>query len=122
MLKFQIANEPQGYVVMAYMPTAENVYGWMPLRNFGDRQGDAIDFRDTDAPKLTLGQLRALVKRYNPNVRYQRINGRRYVRQYIANTCEKCLLYRIDGDDVGTCTITDNIVEASQEACTDFRK
>jgi hypothetical protein len=107
---------------MAYMPDAENVYRWQPLRNFGDRQGDAIIFRDSDAPKLTVAQLRRLAKQYNQDVKYMRYSATRFVRQRIMPMCEQCLFYRIDGDDVGTCTITDNIVEASQEACTDFRK
>lgn len=32
-------------------------------------------------------------------------------------TCEGCIFYRIDGDDIGTWSITENIVEPSQEAC-----
>lgn len=32
-------------------------------------------------------------------------------------TCESCIFYRIDCDDIGTCSITENIVEPSQEAC-----
>lgn len=32
-------------------------------------------------------------------------------------TCMSCIFYRIDGDDTGTCTVSDNIVEPQQEAC-----
>jgi hypothetical protein len=35
--------------------------------------------------------------------------------------CKTCVFYREDADDVGTCQITDNIVDASQEACNDYR-
>lgn len=122
MLKFQIANEPCGYVVMAYMPVADNAYRWQPLRNFGDRQGDAMIYRDSDAPRLTPAQLRHLAKNYDQNRKYIRVSRTRYVVQRTPRMCEQCLFYRIDGDDIGTCTITDNIVEASQEACTDYRK
>ncbi len=34
-----------------------------------------------------------------------------------AETCQSCLFYRTDGDDIGTCTISDNIVEPQQDAC-----
>lgn len=34
-------------------------------------------------------------------------------------TCQTCIFYQPDGDDIGTCTISDNIVEPSQEACND---
>lgn len=35
--------------------------------------------------------------------------------------CKSCLFYRADADDVGTCEITDNIVDAGQDACNDHR-
>jgi hypothetical protein len=35
--------------------------------------------------------------------------------------CKSCLLYHEDEEDIGTCKITDNIVDADQEACTDYR-
>lgn len=109
-------------MVMAYMLDAENVHRWMPIRNFGDRQGDAIIYRDYDAPRLTDSQLRILANKYDKDIKYARINHSRFVRQHDPRLCGQCLFYRIDGDDIGTCTITDNIVEASQEACTDYRK
>lgn len=34
-------------------------------------------------------------------------------------TCQSCIFYQPDGDDIGTCTISDNIVEPTQEACND---
>ena len=35
--------------------------------------------------------------------------------------CKSCLFYRADADDIGTCEITDNIVDAGQDACNDYR-
>lgn len=37
-------------------------------------------------------------------------------------TCQSCIFYRIDGDDIGTCTISDNIVEPQQEACNNHQR
>lgn len=34
-------------------------------------------------------------------------------------TCQSCIFYQADGDDVGTCNISENIVEPAQEACND---
>ncbi len=34
-------------------------------------------------------------------------------------TCQTRIFYQPDGDDIGTCTISDNIVEPLQEACND---
>lgn len=35
-------------------------------------------------------------------------------------TCEGCIFYHIDCDEIGACGIYENIVEATQEACNDF--
>ena len=37
-------------------------------------------------------------------------------------TCQSCIFYRIDGDDTGTCTVSDNIVEPQQEACNNHQR
>lgn len=37
-------------------------------------------------------------------------------------TYASCLFYQLDCEDVGTCKITENIVEAQQEACNDHIK
>lgn len=34
--------------------------------------------------------------------------------------CEGCIFYRLGEDEIGTCCITDNIVDAAQEACNDY--
>lgn len=35
--------------------------------------------------------------------------------------CANCLFFNLDGDDVGTCTISETIVEAQQEACNNHK-
>jgi hypothetical protein len=34
--------------------------------------------------------------------------------------CTDCLFFIEDDEEVGTCTITENIVEAAQDVCNDF--
>lgn len=52
-MQFQVSNTPDGYIVEANVVTDFNslIGSWRPLRNFGDRQGDAIAFRDIDCPE-----------------------------------------------------------------------
>ncbi|MBR5395775.1 MAG: hypothetical protein IK144_11965 [Bacteroidaceae bacterium] len=74
-------NYNNGYEVAVLMEDARGLRRWLPLRNFGDRQGDAKCFKYYDCPKLTDAQLRMLIKRFDRNVKYERINGRRFVKQ-----------------------------------------
>ena len=64
---FQVENLPEGYVVSCY-----HDWQWHSLRNFGDRQGDAICFRDYDCPKLDDTHIRMLEKAYSKEKRYIR--------------------------------------------------
>lgn len=80
MKRFQISNNPEGYVVEAFWPDADGMERWMPLRNFGDRQGDAIDYRDIDCPELSDTMIRALIKAYDKDRRYARSGKGRYYR------------------------------------------
>ena len=75
-MMFQIENTPGGYVVSCYYDQH-----WHPLRNFGDRQGDARFFKEHDCPKLEDGMIRVLIKHYNPSVKYIRLNGGRFKKQ-----------------------------------------
>lgn len=43
-----------------------------PLRNFGCRQSDAIEYRDNDLKDVTEAQLNMLIRIYNPKVKYKR--------------------------------------------------
>ena len=81
MAQFQISNEPWGYVVEVYWPDAFGNYHWHPLRNFGDRQGDAIDFRDIDCPTYEPKLIQTLIKMYDKQNKYKRLDGRRLYRQ-----------------------------------------
>lgn len=38
------------------------------------------------------------------------------------NSCINCIFYRLCDEDIGTCSISDNIVEALQDACVDYIK
>lgn len=81
MTRFQISNEPWGYVVEAYFPDKDGIERWLPLRNFGDRQGDALDFRDIDCPVLSDENIRVLINRYDWKVRYVRMEKHRFYKQ-----------------------------------------
>ncbi len=70
-----------GYEVTVLMEDERRLRRWFPLRNFGERQGDAKIFKMVDCPDLTDTQIRMLVKNFDRNVKYIRINGRRFVKQ-----------------------------------------
>lgn len=77
---FQVREENGDYIVDAYIIEDHNSLRgyWHPLRNFGERQGDAICFKEYDCPKLEDSQLKMLVKSYNNERKYIRINGRQF--------------------------------------------
>lgn len=79
---FQICNTPDGYVVNALVSEPPSSYrSWMPLRNFGDRQSDAIIFKNEDCPKLNEFLLKMLIRGYNKEIKYKRINSGKFVKQ-----------------------------------------
>ena len=82
-MQFQVAERNGDYIVEAYVIEDHNSLRgyWHPLRNFGERQGDAIAFRDYDCPKLSDAELRLLIKAYSPEKKYERINGRKFIIQ-----------------------------------------
>ena len=64
-----------GYEVCVVLPSLETGYlHTYPLRNFGERQGDAICFKMFDCPLLTDMQVRSLINSYDPSKKYRRIN------------------------------------------------
>jgi len=75
---FQVVNTSDGYIVQAfvYMPDGSRI--WKPLRNFGDRQSDALIFCHTDCPNLSELSLSNLVKMYNTKLKYKRISARQF--------------------------------------------
>lgn len=78
---FQISNEPHGYVVEVYIMDKDGIMRWRPLRNFGDRQGDARAFKEFDCPVLDEPVLRTLINRYDPAVKYMRLDKHRFYKQ-----------------------------------------
>ena len=79
-MMFQISNTDKGYVVEAFWPDKDGNRHWEPLRNFGDRQGDAIEYRDIDCPELDDKTIRIIIERYDPDVRYMRVKKHRFYR------------------------------------------
>lgn len=77
------------YIVQVFIDLGDGCSRWHPLRNFGERQGDSIAFKEYDCPRLNLEQIRALIHNYKADVKYERINGRRFIKQtgYDNRTC-----------------------------------
>ena len=72
---FQINNTKDGYIVEVFNTTTSH---WDPIANFGDHQGDAILFKNYDAPRLTEDQLRNLVEVYDKQEIFQRLAAGHY--------------------------------------------
>lgn len=70
------------YVVRAFVDLGDGTCRWYSLRNFGSRQGDSIEFKEFDCPLLSIEHIRVLARNYNADVKYERINGRRFVKQH----------------------------------------
>lgn len=72
-MMFQVENNPEGYVVSCYRESH-----WQPLRNFGERQGDARCFMLFDCPKLTDSEIGILARRYDKDRVYERVSSRQF--------------------------------------------
>ena len=68
-----------GYVVTAMVYDSFGYRREKPLRKFR-YQGDAMIFRDHDCPKLTEGQISALIRRYDPDTIYHRISENKFIK------------------------------------------
>ncbi len=77
-----VLNYNAGYEVGVEMVGELGTLTTLPLRNFGHRQGDAKVFQMEDCPKLTETELKSLIKRYDPTVKYKRINGRSFAKDH----------------------------------------
>ncbi len=66
-----------GYIVRVLYDMGEGLR-WYSLRNFGDRQGDSIAFKEFDCPNLTDVQVRMLIKNFDKNRKYIRIDSRHF--------------------------------------------
>lgn len=65
-----------GYTVDVRTQDERGCLSCIPLRSFGERQGDAIAFQLYDCPKLTDHQLKFLIKNYDARRHYIRVVGR----------------------------------------------
>lgn len=70
-----------GYEVCVLMANERGYTQYYPLRNFGERQGDALMFKEYDCPKLNEIQLKTLIKRYCKDIKWVRESGRRFIKQ-----------------------------------------
>ena len=71
-MEARIIKENGDYVVYAEIISSDGYTPFKPLRNFGCRQSDAIEYRDSDLKDVTEAQLNMLIKIYNPKVKYKR--------------------------------------------------
>lgn len=72
----QVESTHEGYVVSAYfILPPDTIERWHRLRNFGERQSDAYEFKN-DVQFLTNISLKVLSKRFDISVKYERINAR----------------------------------------------
>lgn len=76
----QIENTPDGYIVGVYLRDGNGYGQWHRLRNFGDRQGDAIEFREYDLPGFTDQQINLFIKTFDVDQKYIRKAKGRYVK------------------------------------------
>lgn len=68
-----------GYIVTCTKIWEDGSLRSRPLRKFHE-QGDAIFFKMTDCQKLNDLQVKSLVRQYDPNKQYKRLNdGRRFI-------------------------------------------
>ena len=75
-MMYQVENNPEGYVVSCYHDLQ-----WHPLRNFGERQGDASAFRYWDCPHLSDTQIKMLERAYNKDRKYIRVSSTKFMPQ-----------------------------------------
>lgn len=79
---FQKKNTPHGYVVEGYFTLPPETWdSWHPLRNFGDRQSDALEFKNIDCPELDIRHAISLARMYKSEIKYIRVNRRCFKRQ-----------------------------------------
>lgn len=71
-------NWNEGYEVCVLTEDERGLRRWMPLRNFGEHQGDARIFKEADCPDLTDTQIRLLIKSFDRKKKYKRINSKTF--------------------------------------------
>ena len=76
----QIENTPDGYIVGVFLRDGNGYGHWYRLCNFGDRQGDAIAFREYDLPTFSEQQIKLFIKTFDVGKKYMRKEKGRYVK------------------------------------------
>ena len=76
----QIENTPDGYIVGVFLRDGNGCGQWHRLRNFGDRQGDAIAFREWDLPTFTDAQILLFIKTFKIENKYKRLDKNKYAK------------------------------------------
>lgn len=66
----QISNTPDGYVISVWLETEPGLRQWLPILNFGDRQGDAMFFCEAFLDQIEEKRIREMARNYNPKVIY----------------------------------------------------
>lgn len=74
-------NYRDGYEVCVIMLNSMGRKQHYPLRNFGEHQGDARIFKEADCPELSYSQIRMLIAQFKREVKYKRINNKRFIRE-----------------------------------------
>lgn len=77
---FEICNSEFGYIVEAHIEDDNGLRYWVPLRNFGQRQSDAMDFCHHDCPRLSETSIKSLARNFDRDVTYKRVSEKRFVR------------------------------------------
>lgn len=77
-----VLNYNHGYEVGVVMEGETGCLQTFPLRNFGDRQGDAKMYQLHDCPRLTYEQVKRLARNYDPTEKYERIRNCVYIVHY----------------------------------------
>jgi len=78
----QKSDTKDGYVVSErFILPPDTTPTWHNLRNFGDRQSDAIEFVKDVEEKLGIDSLIFLAKNYKREIKYIRINSRNFKKQ-----------------------------------------
>ena len=79
----QIENTSDGYIVGIFLIDGAGCGSWYRLRNFGDRQGDAIEFREWDLPEFTDAQIGLFIKTFKIENKYKRLDKNKYAKVQI---------------------------------------
>lgn len=72
-MRKMISHTNGDYIVCVEVEQTGGLKQFRPLRNFGCRLSDAIEYRDSDLEGVSESRLKFLLKTYKANVRYKRV-------------------------------------------------